>query len=95
MCDAMTSRRRLRFVHGQIAWMLAATLALALIGSLDFQIFFAASFVGLLVMMVITAPVNVTPRWRSRLKWLVVLGLIGFGAILLHRILQILPPGVV
>jgi hypothetical protein len=43
----------------------------------------------------LTAPFNVTPVWRRRLRWLILLGLVGFAVVVVRRILEILPPGVV
>jgi hypothetical protein len=91
----MPTRRRQRFVHAQAAWMLAVLLVLAVLGSLSYDLFFVLSLIGLLVVIELTAPFNVTPRWRSRLKWLVVLGLLGFAYIVIRRILEILPWGVI
>jgi dolichyl-phosphate-mannose--protein O-mannosyl transferase len=91
----MPTRRRQRFVHAQAAWMLAVLLVLAVLGSLSYDRFFVLSLIGLLVVIELTAPFNVTPRWRSRLKWLVVLGLLGFAYIVIRRILEILPWGVI
>lgn len=90
----MSTQRRQRFIHGQLAWMLASLLALAALGSLSLELFFVLSLIGLLVIVELTAPFNVTPRWRRRLKWLIALGLVVFGIIVVRRILAILPPGV-
>ena len=90
----MATRRRQRFIHGQVAWMLGAVLALSLLGSLSYELFFVVSLIGFLVVTELTAPFNVTPRWRRRLKWLIVVGLLVFGYIVVRRILEILPPGV-
>jgi len=91
----MTTPRRQRFVVGQVAWMSATIVALALLGSLSIELFFVVSLIGFLIVIELTAPFGVTPRWRARLKWLVALGLLGFGYIVIRRILEILPPGVV
>lgn len=91
----MTTRRRQRFVVGQVTWMLATILGLALLGSLSYELFFVVSLIGFLVVVEFTAPFNVTPRWRSRLKWIIGLGLLAFGYVVVRRILAILPPGVV
>lgn len=91
----MPTRRRQRFVHAQAAWMLAVLLVLAVLGALSYDLFFVLSLIGFLVVIELTAPFNVTPRWRSRLKWLVVLGLLGFAYIVIRRILAILPPGLI
>ncbi|WP_423747211.1 hypothetical protein V5735_21535 (plasmid) [Haladaptatus sp. SPP-AMP-3] len=90
----MSTQRRQRFIHGQLAWMLVSLLALAALGSLSLELFFVLSLIGLLVIVELTAPFNVTPRWRRRLKWFIALGLIVFGIIVVRRILAILPPGV-
>jgi hypothetical protein len=91
----MATARRLRFVHGQLAWMLGTALALALLESLTYELFFVVSLIGFLVIVELTAPFNITPVWRSRLKWLILLGLAVFGYIVVRRILEILPAGVI
>lgn len=86
--------RRLRFIHANLAWMLATALALALLGSLTYELFFVVSLIGVLVVTELTAPFAVTPRWRARLKWLIAAGLLVFGYLVVRRILAILPPSV-
>ena len=90
----MQTTRRLQLVHAQLAWMLGVILLLALLGSLTVELFFVVSLIGLLIIVELTAPFRITPRWRKRL-WIVIgLGLLGFGVIVVRRILDILPPGV-
>ena len=91
----MTIGRRRRFVYGVVAWMLGATVFLTLLGSLELELFFVLSLIGLLVVVELTAPFNVTPRWRRRLIPVIAVGLAGFGYIVVRRILEILPEGVV
>lgn len=81
-------------MHAQLAWMLGTVLVLALVESLTYELFFVVTLIGFLVVIELTAPVAVTPRWRARLKWLVLVGLAVFGYIVVRRILEILPPGV-
>lgn len=90
----MATHRRQRFIHAQLGWMLATALALALLESLSYELFFVVSLIGFLVITELTAPFEVTPEWRSRLKWLIGLGLVVFGYIVVRRILEILPEGV-
>ncbi|WP_247009730.1 hypothetical protein [Halorientalis litorea] len=90
----MTTGRRERFVHAQMAWMLAAIVVLALLGALTLELFFVVSLIGFLVVVELTAPFEVTPRWRRRLKWLILAGLVGFALLVIRRVLAILPPGV-
>jgi hypothetical protein len=91
----MATRRRQHLLVGQLGWMLAAIVLLSLLGALSLELFFVISLIGFLVVVELTAPFAVTPRWRARLKWIVLLGLVGFGYIVIRRILEILPPGVI
>ena len=74
--------------------MLATILVLSVLGALSVELFFVLSLIGFLILMELTAPFAVTPGWRGRLKWIVLLGLLGFGVIVIRRILEILPEGV-
>lgn len=76
-----------------MAWMLGAAFVLALLESLTLELFFVVSLIGFLVVTELTAPFNVTPQWRRRIKWLIAVGLAGFGYIVVRRIMEILPPG--
>lgn len=91
----MPTHRRRRFIHGQTAWMLLSILALTLLDTLTLEIFFVLSLIGFLIVTELTAPFNVTPLWRTRLKWIIALGLLLFGYIVVRRILEILPSGVI
>lgn len=91
----MAIGRRRRFVYGVVAWMLGAAIVLTLLGSLELELFFVLSLIGLLVVVELTAPFNVTPRWRRRLIPVILVGLAGFGYIVVRRILEILPEGIV
>ena len=75
--------------------MLASLVVLVVLGSLSLELFFVLSLIGFLVVVELTAPVAVTPRWRRRLVWIVALGLLVFGYVVVRRILEILPEGVV
>ncbi|MFC6954599.1 hypothetical protein [Halorubellus litoreus] len=90
----MTTRRRQRFVAGTMAWALGSALVLALVDALAYELFFVTTLIGFLVVVELTAPLNVTPTWRARLKWLIGLGLVAFAYVVVRRILEILPPGV-
>jgi hypothetical protein len=89
----MAMSRRQRFFLAQAVWMLGILVVLAVLSSLSLDLFFVLSLVGFLVMVELTAPFNVTPLWRSRLKWVIMLGLVTFGYIVIRRILDVLPPG--
>ncbi|WP_435065493.1 hypothetical protein [Halobaculum sp. EA56] len=91
----MTSQRRARFIRAQLAWMCGAVLVLVLLDSLEYELVFVVSLIGFLVVTELTAPFAVTPAWRRRIKWLIGVGLLVFGYIVIRRILAILPPGVI
>lgn len=81
----------MRLVHGQLGWMLAVALVLAIFGSLSYTLFFVFTLIGLLIVSALTAPVSVSPTWHQRLRWLILFCLVGFGVIVYHRIVEILP----
>jgi len=89
----MATHRRQRFVRWQVAWMVGTVLALALAESLTLEVFFVGSLVGFLLLTVFVVPLNVTPAWRTRLRWLLLAGLLVFGVLVVRRVLGILPSG--
>lgn len=91
----MATRRRSRFIQAQTAWMLGTVVVLTMLESLELELFFVLSLIGFLVIVELTAPISVTPAWRRRLPWLIGAGLIVFGYIVVRRILEILPEGLV
>lgn len=87
----MATERRLRFVRGQVTWMILTVLALSVLGTLSLELFFVISLIGFLVVTELTAPAIATPAWRTRLRWLVVLGLVGFALVVAGRIYATVP----
>jgi len=69
----------MRFVTAQTGVMLASVLALVALDAFSLEVFFVCSLIGLLVTTELTEPVAVTPRWRRRIRWLILLGLAVFG----------------
>lgn len=74
--------------------MLAIVLGLLLLGTFSYEVFFVLSLIGFLIIVELTAPVNITPEWRRRLTWLILIGLVVFAAVVVRRLLEILPPEV-
>jgi len=70
--------------------MLGTVLVLAVLGALSLELFVVGSLLGLLVMTELTAPFNVTPRWRARLKWFILGGLLLFAYFMTQRVLELL-----
>lgn len=74
--------------------MTAALIFLTLFGSLSLELYFVLSLLGFLIIVELTAPFNITIRWRKRLKWIIAAGILVFGYVVVKRVLEILPPGV-
>jgi hypothetical protein len=89
----MALEKRQQFVYALVAWMVSVILLLAVLDALELELLFVISLIGLLVVVELTAPFNVTPRWRRRLLPVIVAGLAGFGYIVIRRIIEILPEG--
>jgi len=70
--------------------MLTSILWLTVLDSMGPELFFVLSLIGVLVIVELTAPVNVTPQWRRRLLVVIALGLAAFGVIVARRVVSIL-----
>jgi uncharacterized membrane protein HdeD (DUF308 family) len=91
----MATRQRQQFIYGHLIWVLSTILVLTLLDALTLELFFVVSLIGFLVTVELVAPQTVSPRWRRRLWWVIALGLVGFAYVVIKRILEILPPGLV
>ena len=89
----MALEKRRRFVYALVTWMVSVILLLTTLDALELELFFVVSLIGLLVVVELTAPFNVTPRWRRRLLPVILAGLVGFSYIVIRRIIEILPEG--
>lgn len=92
--SSMATRRRFQFIYGLALWLSVALFILTLLDSVTLELVFVISLIGFLITVELTAPFTITPQWRRRLKWIIALGLVVFAAIVVRRILAILPPGV-
>lgn len=90
----MPTQRRQQFIHAQLAWMLVTLVLLAALDTVSLETFFLISLLGLLIVTELTAPINVTPTWRKRLRWVILAGLAVFGVFIVRFLLEILPPEV-
>lgn len=87
----MPTQRRQRFIHGQLTWMFVTIVLLVALDALSLEAFFLLSLLGLLIITDLTAPLNVTPKWRRRLRWVVLAGLAGFGVFVVQFVLEAFP----
>lgn len=90
----MPTQRRQRFIHGQLAWMLVTLVLLAALEAVSLETFFLISLLGFLIITELTAPLNVTPTWRKRLRWVIFAGLAVFGMFILRFFQRTLLPEV-
>nr|WP_252698787.1 hypothetical protein [Natronosalvus vescus] len=81
-------------IHGQLAWMIGTIFVLSVLGSFSYTGFFSLSLLGLLVVTELTSPINVTPKWKGRLRWIILVGIAGFLFIVIRRIYMMIPPEV-
>lgn len=91
----MTTKNQYRFIAGVFAWCLAALFVLVLTGWLTYELFFVVALIGFLVIVELTSPVHVRPKWRWRLRWTILLGIGVFLIILTQRTLAQLGLGVI
>ncbi len=82
--------RQHRFVYLLSAWMFTVLFFLIIGKNLDIEIFFVLNLIGFLVLVELTAPFNFKPAWKQRLKWVVLLGAMGFLAIVVKKVMKII-----
>lgn len=87
----MPTQRRQRFISAQLAWMLLTIVFLTALDTFSLELFFSLSLIGLLVITDLTAPLNVTPTWRKRLRWMILAGLAIFGLIIAQFLIEVFP----
>lgn len=84
----MTTPNRQQFVLGVAILQLGLLLVLYLFDHLDPALYFVLSYIGFLTLVDVTSPPFVRPRWRKRLVPIVGLGVLVFGYIVSHQILD-------
>jgi hypothetical protein len=66
--------------------MLASVLALSLLDAFSLDAFFVCSLLTLLVATELTDPLASTPKWRTRVRWVILLGLVVFGYVITQQL---------
>lgn len=89
----MPTRHRFRIVRWQIAVMGATALSLAALDALFYGLFLGVSLLGLVVVTELSTSRLVALPRRSRLRRLAVLGFLGYAAVALLRLADILSVG--
>lgn len=82
--------RQHRFIYLLSAWMFIVLFFLILGNNLDIEIFFVLNLIGFLVLVELTTPFNFKPEWKERLKWVVLIGTIGFSYIVIKKVMKII-----
>ncbi|AUV82868.1 hypothetical protein C2R22_15485 [Salinigranum rubrum] len=79
--------QRLRFVRLVTLWMVLGAAVLSVLDSLSFERLYVVSFLGYLVLSELTAPVNRTANWRRRLLPITLVGVVGFGYVVVTAVM--------
>lgn len=83
--------RRQLVICSQTIWMSIATVGLAVLNALSLERFFVVSFIGLLVVVEVTAASSIRPPWRRRLRIITLLALCLFGYFFVRSVLETAP----
>ncbi|MCX9025945.1 MAG: hypothetical protein OIN85_07630 [Candidatus Methanoperedens sp.] len=82
--------RQQRFVYVLSLWMFIVLFFQIIGNNLDIEIFFVLNLIGFLVLVELTTPFNFKPEWKQRLKWFVLVGIIGFSYVVLKKVIVII-----
>lgn len=90
----MPTRQRRRLLQAQAGWMTAALVGLSLFDALSLGLYLVVSYLGFLTLVLATMAGGTSRPLRRRLLVLVLLGMVGFIALFVLRVREMLPPGV-
>ena len=71
-------------------WMVIVIFFMILGESPDLEILFVLTLIGMLVIAELADPVHVRPLFLSRFRYVIAAGVVLFGAIVAHKVLEIL-----
>ncbi|WP_157203023.1 hypothetical protein [Methermicoccus shengliensis] len=70
--------------------MFTVLILMSLTRSYDITLFFILMLIGLLVLVELTSPYHISPKWIRRLSWVVAAGVVVFMAIVVKKAMDIL-----
>ncbi len=79
-----------KLVYVFAGWVLLVLTLLTLFHSLSFEYFFVLCFIGFLIIVELSGPFTVKPKWRSRLDIIIVVGVLVFAVIVAQKVLDII-----
>lgn len=93
MACTMATPNRMWFIYTQLVWMVVVVLLLWVTDTVSSERFFGLALVGYLLLLQLTQPSSVDPPWRTRLRAVAAIGVLGFGVLVGGRLLTMLRPG--
>ncbi|MFC5969860.1 hypothetical protein ACFPYI_00810 [Halomarina salina] len=82
-----------RFVGAFLLWCVASALVLSQFGRVTTALVYATGYVGFLLAAEYSAPMGEPPRWHRHLRWVTILGFVGFLVFVYGWVQQVVPPG--
>lgn len=82
-----------RFAVGLLVWCVASAAVLSQFGRVTLGLLYTTLYVGFLLVAEFAAPAEDPPRWFARLRWVTVLGFVGFTVVVYGWMRRVLPPG--
>lgn len=83
----MTDHRHRAIGTGTVAWVGLSLVLLVTLGNFSPRFFYIVSYIGLLVVSLLYAPVETIPDWWKRLRVVHAIGFVVFGFVAAQRIL--------
>ena len=71
-------------------WMVIVIFFMILAESPDLEILFVLTLIGMLVIAELADPVHIRPQFLGRFRYIIAAGVLLFGAIVAHKVLEIL-----
>ena len=84
----LTKNQKLVYIFG--IWIVAVLSLLVLFKSLSLEYFFVLCLIGFLIIVELSGPFIVRPRWRARVNVVIAIGVLIFAIIVVNKVLEIL-----
>lgn len=86
----LNSNESVRAIVTLVAWLIVSLAVLAMLGLFTSERYFIISYVGLLSIMHIYAPVDPQSRWWTVLRWMSIVGFLVFMTIIYWQVSVVL-----
>lgn len=88
--DTFMLTKSQRLVISLSVWIIVVLTVLVLLQSLSYEFFFILSLIGFLIIIELSGPFRIKPKWSSRVNIVLAIGVIIFAMMLFNSVMKII-----